>query len=385
VLITTEVPADGRPVTHAFIVGVSRYRFADGDESTPWGRQSAIKNLSTAARSASDVASWLLDSYCNPEAPLATIRILLSPADGEHIDPRIAALIGQTGTPATRDAVETEFYRFAKDCRTSSDNVAVVYIAGHGAQLTTRGALVLLEDFGVENRAELHGAIDVAGCHQSLQSVGSPDRQLWLSDACRQRPNAARLFEELTGAFRPAIPLGAPGAPRSRALFLAASPGEQAFAVPGASTIFSQALLAGLTGGAARSPARECNQWHVSAASLLRFLAQRVDGVLADTEAVQSVELADLGRDMVFHRLAKPPDVEIVVNLNPADAHPVPRRRLSLGSVDAIVPQDGWPLTYRGQAGIYEVAVAVEPPLTQVVSLPFLAEPPQSVTSVEVS
>ncbi|OBI65125.1 hypothetical protein A5667_27445 [Mycolicibacterium fortuitum] len=385
-LISTHARTNVRPVTHAFIIGVSRYPCADGPGATEWGRQFGIENLSTAARSASNVARWLLDSYCNPQAPLATIRILLSPAEGEGIDRRIASLMGQAAAPATRDAVETEFHAFVKDCRTSADNCAVVYVAGHGAQLTSREALVLLEDFGVEGRTELHGAIDVVGCHQALQSAGSPDHQLWLCDACRQRPHVARRFETLTGAFRPSK-LNIPGrpVPRSRALFLAASPGERAYAVPGGSTLFSQALLAGLNGAAARSPAPECNQWHVSPTSMLRFLGPRVNGALVDTEAVQTVELADIGSDMIFHLLPQPPDVDIVVNLNPADAQPVPRPELSRHGV-GLVASDTWPLVYRGEAGIYSLSVTVEPPLTRgVSSFPFLAEPPQCVQSAEVS
>lgn len=392
VLISTPASARSEPVTHAFIVGVSRYPFADGAQSTDLGRRFEITNLSTAARSASQVAAWLLDSYCNPHAPLATIRILLSPADGERLDPRIAQRLGAEGAPATRDTVETEFYQFSADCRANHNNHAVVYVAGHGAQLTKHQALVLLEDFGVGFRNALHGAIDVAACHAALTSRGGPDRQLWLVDACRQRPGIARRFETMYGAFTPSTPSNESTEspiPRTRTLLLAASQSERAYAVPGESTVFSQGLLAGLNGAAAISPRHpHCDQWHVSPTSLHRFVAPHVNGVLADTEAEQTVDLAELGADgdVAIHRLSRPPDVDIVVNLNPADAQPAPRHRLLLhGEEPPVAAADTWPLVYRGQAGIYTCSVTVEPPLRRNAPLMFLAEPPQCVQSMEVS
>ena len=72
-------------VTHAFVVGVSHYPFLDGPEATPLGEQLGMANLSSAARSASEVAAWLLGEYRCPEAPLASVRLLLSPVDGESL------------------------------------------------------------------------------------------------------------------------------------------------------------------------------------------------------------------------------------------------------------------------------------------------------------
>ena len=78
--------------THALVIGVSRYRFADGPESTPEGEAWGIENLSSAARSASEFAAWLVGEYRNLENPLASLRVLLSPSEGETIHPAIQAL-----------------------------------------------------------------------------------------------------------------------------------------------------------------------------------------------------------------------------------------------------------------------------------------------------
>ena len=41
------------PATHALIVGVSRYPFAAGAKATDFGRKFRLRNLTSAARSAS--------------------------------------------------------------------------------------------------------------------------------------------------------------------------------------------------------------------------------------------------------------------------------------------------------------------------------------------
>jgi hypothetical protein len=69
-----EVTAAGTtPAMHAFVVGVSHYPFADGPEATPQGEALGLANLTGAARSASEVAAWLLTEYRNPDTPLGSL------------------------------------------------------------------------------------------------------------------------------------------------------------------------------------------------------------------------------------------------------------------------------------------------------------------------
>jgi len=146
----TSIPVphpDASPGTHALIIGVSDYPFADGPNASALGASFELENLTTAARSASEVAAWLRNEYCNPDVPLASLRVLLSPAAGESIHPDIAADLSGPA-PATRAAVEAELRQFRYDCRRNPQNAAFVYIAGHGIQLNKRGAVVLLHDFG---------------------------------------------------------------------------------------------------------------------------------------------------------------------------------------------------------------------------------------------
>ena len=181
------VPHPGAsPGTHALIIGVSDYPFTDGPNASTPGESFELQNLTTAARSASNVAAWLLNEYYNPDVPLASLRVLLSPTAGESIHPDIAAHL-DTPAPATRAAVEAELRQFRSDCRANPQNAAFVYIAGHGIQLNKRGAVVLLHDFGdPEHVNELQGAIDVAGCHDGMEENGIAQTQIWFCDACRR-------------------------------------------------------------------------------------------------------------------------------------------------------------------------------------------------------
>ncbi len=74
------------PGTHVFVIGISNYvHFDDGDEPTSNGNLVDMKPLSAAARSASEFAAWMLNEYRNDDAPLSSLRVLLSPAPGEVI------------------------------------------------------------------------------------------------------------------------------------------------------------------------------------------------------------------------------------------------------------------------------------------------------------
>jgi hypothetical protein len=383
-----EGPGAGSPAgTHAFIVGVSNYPFADGPKSkrTDRGKQSGIRNLTTAARSASEVAAWLLREYHNPDAPLASVRILLSAAKNETINAEVAALLGGKRARATRNAFTTEFFQFREACKQNPEkNVAIVYVAGHGVQLTKHGAILLLEDFAVDNQDWLYGAVDIVACHDAMNEYRNAWNQLWLSDACRQEPDFARQFENLPGAYKPDEGYGSVV---SHPLILAASTRESAFGAKGGYTIFSQALLSALRGDAAEGPRKGiCDQWHVSATTLAAYLRRKVNEILAGQEE-QNVDVARLGSDMVAHRFNKPPDVDIAVHLNPADMHDHARARLHLdGAARPVRLNRSWPKRYRGEAGLYVLNVDVSSPLTKGVANRILrADPPGCEDVVNVS
>lgn len=375
-------PAAGAPTgTHAFIVGVSAYPFADGQQATLRGQESGIANLTCAARSASEVAAWLLHEYHNPNAPLATVRILLSPASHEQINSDVASLMAGVAAPATRSAVETEFAAFRRECRSNPNNVAFVYIVGHGWQLTSRGAIVLLNDFATDEKDDyLYGAIDIVECRDRMDEGGNAHHQVWFSDACREPPplDTTYEFEKLSGGYAPGDRRS--GSVESAGLLLSASSREAAWATIGETTIFCQALLAALRGEAATGPSRECDQWHVPITTLQPYLDYKTKELLP--EAAPRVDITGRPREFVLHRFQRPPQVDIEVNLDPSEAQAKAIPTLRLGTQKCRT--DGqWPLRYGGDAGLYTLMLKVPAPFIKG-PYPINARPPREICNFEV-
>ena len=205
--VVLEAAVDG-PGTHALVVGVSRYPFLNGAQATPLGKKFGMVDLSSAACSAAEVVAWLLHEYWNPDAPLASLRVLLSPAEGEVIRDDVATRLPNPHA-ATRAALEADMAAFREKCAERPDNIGFVYVVGHGVQLNKRGATVLLEDMaGPDQLNELHGAVDMVGCWGGLNGDTYACSQVWFIDSCRQKPAVAQRFEQLEGALTLSQPSG---------------------------------------------------------------------------------------------------------------------------------------------------------------------------------
>lgn len=347
------------PGTHVLVVGVSAYRhFDDGEEPTHNGTLLGMEQLSAAARSASEFAAWMLEEYSNPRVPLSSLRVLLSPSPGEIVHPAIGTLKPEVATLAN---VERELVEFRTACGTDTENVAVVYVAGHGVQLTKTGAVVLLHDCGAQGHATLlRGAIDMAGVHAGFDHSETAQTQFWFVDACRQKPSVARHFEILDGGLTLDAPMGSA---QTTPMLLAATSGTQAYARVGGLSLFAEALLTGLRGSIARPPDPSVsNRWHVSSLELVRRLQGTVRALAAVEGAEQRVDPAGRVSEALFHEFDVPPHVEVIVELAPAQA-----RQGSVGSLRHV--QRGavldnvttWPMRGEVEAGIYTLLVQACP------------------------
>jgi hypothetical protein len=338
---------------------VSDYPFAADPSSWLVKDGLAISNLSSAARSASDVAAWLLTEYNNTDAPLASLHVLLSPVDGERINTVVRSKLDPRTSRAESRAVIEEIQNFQNECRSDPDNLVFVYITGHGVQTTTRSAVVLLSDIGdprLPNR--LSAGLDVAGFHAAMNSPGNPSKQVWFSDACRQDPDVLKAFEALNGAICPDIPAGHV---ETSALVLAASTGESAYARP-RGTLFSDALLAGLRGAAVTGPRPGgIPDWHVRLFDLITWIDARVKKVAKANAADQSIDPTGRVLDLVLQRFTTPPDVRVTLRLSPKDNEPLP---------DVVIDREtrvvanfvSWPAKGVIPAGRYRITVNSTPP-----------------------
>lgn len=357
--------AAGRPATHALVIGVSAYRhLLGGPEESPTGRGWQLGQLSSAAGSATAIAAWLATEYHNPAAPLGSLRVLVSPTANDRLDPRIGPEVVSPEHRATRDHVEAAFSAFMADCERDVDNVAIVYVAGHGVQLTKHEATVLLEDIAAPGvRPSLRGAIDLIDCHRGMDHAATAGTQFWFIDACRQPPEIAAQFTAMKGAYQ--IDEQA-GNARSSQCFLAAATQQQSFGRRGGLTLFCEALLGALRGDALSPPSPPlCDAWHVSASSLSEALARRVAARAREAGEVQTVHhfTRGLSPHAVLHRLDGRPRVDLTVRLAPPDAAPVTTASVycESGSPVPDVPA-GWPLVMQLEAGLYSLALDTRQP-----------------------
>ena len=373
------------PGTHALVVGVSHYRHLSGPEASPFGEQFGLEDLTSAARSASEVVAWLLNEYHNPAAPLASLRVALSPADGESYADGVAGRLPRSHA-ATRDAVEKDVIAFRRDCE-HPENVAFVYVAGHGIQLTNRGAIVLLEDFADPDRADLYGAVDMMGCHAGLYGTGYANSQFWFVDACRQRPRVASKFENLQGGVLDLK--GPPGEVECAPVYLASASRDLAFAEVGGLTLFSQVLLSALRGAAAVGPEEDRGiGWHVSAQKLGRVLKEGVAELAKAKSEDQSVQPVGWPGEAVIQHFEDPPSVRVVLTLEPSGA--ADRTSVSMlfdADEDQKVIDDvaEWPLERTLPAGLYQIRVKTKQPVTEVKLKPSTVYPPKYERVIEVA
>jgi hypothetical protein len=371
-------------VTHAFVVGVSHYPFLDGPQMTDTGGQLGMANLSSAARSASEVVAWLLNEHHFPEAPLKDLRVLLSPVEAETLHPDVLARMGGQPAPATRETVRKEFTAFKDACAQNPANRAFVFLTGHGIQLSSRGAILLLEDFATDEDGDLlFGAMDVMGCHASMWATGQADHQVWFSDACRQRPEIVKRFESLTGAWAPGNITG--GDVAATPILLSSGARENAFADPQGLTLFTEALLWGLRGAGAVGADAVCPRWHVSSEQLAKVIQARVRENARAGGVDQSIDPTGKSVDVAVHQLETAPLVDIEVALKPPDLDPLPTAVLKFGGTEAVAVEPGWPLRFRGTAGLYSLSAEVPGPVPRSAFKLLSAAPPMCQDEVLVS
>jgi hypothetical protein len=348
------------PGTHVLVIGVSEYlHFHDGSQSTNNAKLFDMKQLSAAAHSASEFAAWMLNKYKNDRAPLSSLRVLLSPAPNEVVNADINnRLTGVTNDfSATRKNVEAELIQFRSVCDLHADNIAVVYVAGHGVQLTKNGSILLLHDCGSNNFPNLlDGALNMAGVHAGFNHPNTAQTQFWFVDACRQKPRIAKRFENLQGGLSLDEPNGSAD---SNAMYLAATTGTQAYARVGGLTLFCEALLWGLEGGIAAAPLTNLsNFWHVNTLSLFMGLNNRVQKLATAESATQSVDIAGRPNNAVFHEYPQTPKVDLCVELLPdAAANSCKGCLEDNTAVDVVIKNPPWPMYEKVDAGLYKIKI----------------------------
>ena len=311
----------GAPGVHALIAGVSAYPHLPGGTAAPAPDDYGMRQLSSTALTAYRMYRWLMDRKDHFQVPLATVRLLLSPAPGE-----IAAEPGING--AGEACTLEHFQSDAKDWRTDAgahaDGYTFFYFAGHGVQRSRGDQVMLMEDFGDGLGGTLAKSVNTKniyfGMARSDTRPSIAQNQLYFVDACRVLPSKFLNFEQMPTGVVWDVEL--PGVDERRApIFYAALPGDKAYAVAGDQTLFSKALLSCLNGGAGELDDTDGQEhWHVTMQSLSEALPTVIDDLNETFGADQEFTVDGVGRDVTFHLLDGPPDVDVVLDIAPEAA-----------------------------------------------------------------
>jgi caspase domain-containing protein len=265
-LATSDPKAVG---TNVFIIGVGEYPCLIGGKGKVLEKTMGLKQLSSPPVSAAGLASWFLGrqglshakvGFHNPNVPLATVEMLLSPSQS-YTRPGGGDVLVET---ATNSNIVSAFDRWAERAAANDDNIAVFYFCGHGVM--GNDAYLLPSDFGAVHPSNPWAdAIDIDHTAKAMRrEVGCP--LYFFIDACRQ---AAR--DPLSpGATPPAlkyIDFSKPVRGFSRLILWANGEGEAAFGPATKVSRFTQALIEALSGYEAE-PARDGKGWIVTGSLL---------------------------------------------------------------------------------------------------------------------
>src|SRR5262249_32590911 len=126
-LVAGHAQHQGGPKTHAFIVGVGRYRHLLGGGDERPGIP-ALAQLTSPPISARGLADCLIGALNNPTAPLGSVELLLSEGAGKpkYLPPTPGAT-PITIERATSERIRGAFDRWYARCDAHKDNVALFY------------------------------------------------------------------------------------------------------------------------------------------------------------------------------------------------------------------------------------------------------------------
>lgn len=293
------------PGTHVFLVGVDDYPWIDrlgGDYVT---------HLPASCRSVTAFHKWLLESYTNHVAPLASIRVLLSPSD-EDPNPDVLAAAA-TATNFLEDCSD-----WATALSTHRDNVGIFLFSGHGMGLGFDRRIIALHDIGRHEIAPLQGSVSLdniyAGMAPSERWPEMARTQFYFVDASAT-PIAVPEYLDRNAAHIFAVRMSLIRDDRSAPLFFSSAPGGDAYSRPNL-TIFVESLLRCLDGeGAEPSRGQRESSWIVTSLSLSRALQAQAQDRSAELGLDVRFSMSGLVSNAILHEVEKAPVIPMTITV----------------------------------------------------------------------
>jgi hypothetical protein len=299
----------GGPATHAVVIGVGDYPHLLDGSGALTDKHGDLRQLSSPPESAFAFARWLLDEFNNPDAPLASLSLLVSDANARAIEhPHLDAPV--VPLPAQSDHVVAALRAWKNLGDSHEQNLMLFFFCGHGVARGLEGMTLLLRDYGAEPAMPMEGAIDFAAFQRGMAQCAA-SYQCFFVDACRQVSDLAR---NTTESGRKVIQddINRPFASDwNYAVLFATVEGEAAYGRRDKPSFYTEELIRGLNGTAANNRNAD-GEWRVSTgdlnAAIHRGLSLR--GPKIRNPAVRLVEFE-------FHRPRHAPQVPVVVFCEP--------------------------------------------------------------------
>jgi Caspase domain len=290
-----------KPGTHAIVIGIGRYPWLVGGKGKPrFPQHDGMTQLTSPPASARAFATWLLETYENPGAPLASLDLLLSDAKGQ----KFKGANGEVEVePATFANVSEAIKAWAKRS-TREQDVLMLFFSGHGISAAVQTTL-LCEDYGKDKATPLSFAIDFNKLHIGLDKF--PARfQCFFVDACRVA--TSNILESFNFYGQPVIdPTSAHNPKRRKApVFQSTLAGQLAYGQKGKPSYFTAALLRGFEGAGSDND-QDGLTWWVQTVPLLRAMPQLLQRVVKDPDEVLQEASAAEAANFPFHRLKQRP------------------------------------------------------------------------------
>jgi hypothetical protein len=217
-----------------------------------------------------------------------------------------------------------EAWRIASESH--PDCTSLFYFAGHGVQRKIGDHVLLLHDFGRQgpmlnsalSTAELMNGMRLSAAHERRAR-----RQLYFFDACQLRPEVFNDYEDLKTSLFWDVEAGESD-DRQYGIFYATAPGHAAYGNVGGHSLFCEALLRCLDGGAAIPGAvtrpSKPSPWRVTSESLKVALGNHLRTIADAAGTTQVLGALILGPEFQLRTYATPPQVELEVTVDPSRA-----------------------------------------------------------------
>jgi hypothetical protein len=301
-----------KPATHVLIIGVGEYPYLTSGSAL--GAQMGLTQLTSAPLSARAFADWALKTpLTNPDAPIASVEMLLSPG-GAYESPEGHKDVEQ----ATMAKIEEAFNAWDARCHAHTGNVALFYYCGHGMQ---RGPdqLLLAEDFGAVENQVWQNSFNFWKTYRGMLQCKA-GVQVYFIDACRKGVTPAIPIEEIS-ATNLKNPMPSWHYKRDAPIFEATLEGDAAYAKPGETTQYTAALLKGLAGrGAGRIPEGDA-EWAIKTDVLQNALRELLRDETEGTSHAQPCSVTgETSGSVILHHLKDTPMVPLTVRCRPDEA-----------------------------------------------------------------